>query len=88
MDALDANELARISAALIAAAAEAYGLAQNGKLGPEFRDLVQHAREMHALMIEHLQRADADAVTPARGLAELIGNRLDLLVATLTRELH
>jgi hypothetical protein len=88
MDALDANELARISSALIAAAAEAYGLAQNGKFGPEFRDLVQHAREMHALMIEHVQRADADAVAPALEVAEGIGNRLDLIAATLARELY
>ena len=50
----DANEIARISAGLIAAIAEAQTLAADAKIGVEFRELLRHAREMHDLLVQHL----------------------------------
>jgi hypothetical protein len=55
----DPNELARISAALVAAIAEAQTVATHGKLGAEFRELLQHPREMHDLLVAHLQSTHA-----------------------------
>lgn len=78
----DADEVARISAALIAAIAEAQTLAADGKIGAEFRELLRHAREMHNLLVEHLD----GGTEYARGLADSIGAHLDDLEATLKRD--
>jgi hypothetical protein len=72
MKKLHSDELARISAALIAAIAEAQTLAAEGKIGAEFRELVRHAREMHGLMVEQLD----GATEYARGLADSILNAI------------
>ena len=88
MKQLDTDEIARISAALIAAIAEAQTLATDGKVGDEFRELLRHAREMHDLMIERLRDAEPGAVEYARGLADSIGNHLDELEAALKRDLN
>ena len=86
---LDADEIARISAALIAAIAEAQTLAADGTIGDEFRELLRHSREMHDLMVEQLQQAsESSAVEYARGLVESMGNHLDELEAALKRDLN
>jgi hypothetical protein len=80
----DANEIARISAALIAAIAEAQTLAADGKIGSESQELLRHAREMHDLMVEH-----PDGGTEyARGLADSIGTHLDELETALRCEMN
>lgn len=56
----NAAEIARISAALIAALAEAKAMADAGRFGPELTELVRHAREMGELLTEALdQHAEA-----------------------------
>ena len=79
-----ADELARISAALIAAIAEAQTLAADGVIGAEFRELLRHAREMHNLMVEHLH----GGTEYTRGLADSIGTHLDELEKALKRDLN
>ena len=79
-----ASEIARISAALITAIAEAQTLVADGRIGTEFRKLLWHAREMHDLMVEHLD----GGTEYARGLAESIGTHLDELEAALKRDLN
>ena len=88
MKQLDPQEVARISAALVEAIAEAQTLATDSKIGVEFRDLLRHAREMHDLMVEQLQDAEPSSIEYARGLADSIGNHLDELEATLKRKLN
>jgi hypothetical protein len=79
----DANESARISAALIAAIAEAQTLAADGKIGAEFRELLHHSRECTTYW-----SSTWTAVRNARGLAESIGTHLDELEAALKRDLN
>jgi hypothetical protein len=80
----EANEIARISAALVAAIAEAHALAADGQTGAEFRELLRHAREMHDLMASQLD----GATEYARGLADSIGTHLKDLEEGLRRELN
>ena len=49
-----AAEIARISAALVAALAEAKARADAGQYGADFAELVRHAREMGELLTEAL----------------------------------
>ena len=51
---------ARISAALVTALAEAKMLADAGSIGPEIRDIVQHARDLYDLLLEQLVAAETD----------------------------
>ena len=51
---VDAAELARITAALVGAIAEAKVRAKEYGIDPEFREIVRHAREMHFLLLEAL----------------------------------
>jgi hypothetical protein len=81
---LDANEMARISATLIAAIAEAKALAADSKIGAEFRELLRRAHEMHDLMVEHLE----GGTEYARGLADSMGAHLGELEAALRGELN
>ena len=80
----DASEIARISAALVAAIGEAHMLAADGHIDAKFRELLRHAREMHDLMAEHL-----DGRTEyARGLSDSLGRHLRDLEAALNRDLN
>jgi len=49
-----AAEIGRISAALVAALAEAKAMADAGRFGADFAELVRHAREMGELLTEAL----------------------------------
>ena len=49
---MDADELARIAAALVAAIAQASARAKDIGIDSEFRELVGHSREMHVLPVE------------------------------------
>jgi hypothetical protein len=81
-DSTAAEDLARMSAALIAAVAEAKVRIERGDFDDEFVELVRHAREMYAIMRETLI-ADATAGAYARGLLEAIGNNLDSIEASM-----
>ena len=85
MDTARAAEIGRIIAAMIKAVAEARTLADRGDIGADFRELVQHARELHDLALEALE-ADPEAGEYARGLAGTISTKLDELEALLPKE--
>jgi hypothetical protein len=79
-----ADELARISKALVAAIGEAKArLDAQEVYDSDFADLVQHARELHTLMCEALLEAEPDVDERARGLADAIGNNLDQIESAL-----
>src|SRR5207244_2309381 len=50
--AMDADEFARIGAALVAAIAEAKVVVRRFGVSARFREIVRHAREMHELPVE------------------------------------
>ena len=57
---------ARISAALVKALAEPKTLADGSDVGPEFRDIIQHAREMYDLLLEQVIAAEPAAAVRAQ----------------------
>jgi hypothetical protein len=78
-------ELARISAALVKAIADAHFLTARGDFTADLFELVQHARELHDIALEVLA-ADPDPGTQAHGLADAIGNELAELEAMLAEQ--
>jgi hypothetical protein len=54
---VEMDEIGRISATLVEALREAHAMAQAGEYGPEFNELVQHAREMSDLLTEAIGNA-------------------------------
>jgi hypothetical protein len=85
MDPARAAQIGRTIAAMIKAVAQARTLADRGAIGADFRELVQHARQLHELALEELA-ADPEAGEYARGLAETISNKLDELEAMLAEQ--
>ncbi|MEO8345370.1 MAG: hypothetical protein ABI607_06700 [Betaproteobacteria bacterium] len=71
--------LAEVSTELLSAIGKAEELADRGDLGTEFRDLVQHAKSMHTVLLQELT-ALPDASDFKRGLARTYGAKLDALV--------
>ena len=51
---MDATELDRIAATLKAAIAEARVLAAASLTGPDVREIIRHARQMHEMFVEAL----------------------------------
>jgi hypothetical protein len=49
---MDADELARIAAALVGAIADASAHAKEVGIDAQFRELVQHAHDMHDLFVD------------------------------------
>ena len=76
---IDPAELARISGAMLKALAEARALNAAGSTSDELWQLVQHAREMHDLLLENLIAAEPSTAQYARGLADSMANHLDEL---------
>jgi hypothetical protein len=74
-------ELARISAALIAAMSEARTMVESGNLGPVFAELVQHARDLHQMIGEELSIAGSAVGEYAGGLYAAMSDRLAELTA-------
>ena len=79
-------ELARISGAMLKALAEARALQAAGDSSDELRNLVQHARDMHDLLLENLIAAEPGTAQYARGLADSMANHLDEMERLLDRE--
>jgi hypothetical protein len=71
----DPEDGVRISAALIKAIGEAQVLAAAGDIGPEFRDIVQHVRELYDLLVEQLVIAEPPNLY-LQGMSQAMGNRL------------
>ena len=76
---MDADELARIAAELVSAVAEAKAFADEVGVGPRFRELVQHAREMHSLMLEALVDNEALSMATLRELSDTTAKSIDHL---------
>ena len=76
---IDPDELARISGAMLKVLAEARALHATGDTSDEQRRLIQHAREMHDLLLESLIAAEPSTAQYARGLADSMANHLDEL---------
>jgi hypothetical protein len=79
----NAEYLARISGAMLAAIVEAKTMAGSGQFGPELADLVQHIRELHEIALEELAQAGEAAGEYARGLAGSLGEAIMRLEALL-----
>ena len=54
---VEMDEIGRISATLVEALREAHAMAQAGQYGPDFNELVKHAREMSDLLTEAIGNA-------------------------------
>lgn len=67
---MDADELARISVTLVGAIAEAKALAKEVGIDAQFRELAQHAREMHDLLLEALIANEPLSTAYLHGLAD------------------
>ncbi len=76
MSITNAEEIARISGALVAALMEAKVMAEAGNFGVGLADLLQHARELHELIGEELTIAGDAVGEYAGGLYHAMGERL------------
>jgi len=72
----DPEDGVRICAALIKAIGEAQVLAAAGDIGPEFRDIVQHVRELYDLLLAQLVSAQPHTTAYVQGMSEATGKRL------------
>ena len=76
---MDADELARIEATLLQAIAEAKIVVKDGGVGPQFREIVRHARELHDILLEALRAGGSQASQRMLGLCIALGNAVDQL---------
>ena len=76
------DQAVRISAALVKAIAEAKALVEANDFGPDFHEVIRHARELHDLLHEQVT-AEPRVVDRLSGLCDAIGEnvrRLEKLV--------
>ena len=76
-------EIARISAALVDALREAHAMAQAGRFGADFSELVRHTREMSELLSEAIANAGDQVEDQVRTFAATLSatiERMELLV--------
>jgi hypothetical protein len=81
---MDADELARIAAALVGAIAEASARVKEFGIDSQFRELVRHSREMHDLLVEAMianQVVQAEYLSGLSVTAENAIERLEGLAA-------
>lgn len=83
---MDAAKLERIAAALKAAIAEARVLAAADlTIGPDVREIIRNARDMHDMYVEALLTNEPLATAHYRGVADATGNAIDELEALVAR---
>ena len=84
---MDAAELERIAGDLKAAVAEARLLlaAPGVAVGPDVRNIVRHAREMHDLLLDALRKNESLAAAQYRWIADSTGNAVDEMEALVAR---
>jgi hypothetical protein len=73
------QELGRICGELVAAIGEAQVRLDQGPLDERLAQLVLYARELHTALCEALISSEPDVEERIRGLAETIGNHLEVL---------
>jgi hypothetical protein len=71
------EEIARISAALVSALADAQAMAHAGDVGPEFANLMTHVRDMYELLDEALREAGEAVPEEASAVAQKLGAAID-----------
>ena len=76
---MDAGELARIEATLLAAIAEAKVVVRRFGVNAQFRDLVRHLREMHALLVEAMIANERLQTEYLRSLRVAVENSIEHL---------
>jgi hypothetical protein len=81
---MDTKELGRIAAGLIAAIADASARAKEVGIDAQFRELVQHAHEMHDLFVDAMLISDSLRTEYLRGLSVTAQNAIEHL-ETLAR---
>jgi len=79
VDEFDPDYASHVAAACVAAIAEARGLIEAGNLSKDLRDVAQHARDMHDILLEQILAGEPDTVEYLRGLADSLGNNLEEL---------
>ena len=79
---------ARIAAELIKVIGEAQVLAAASEIGPAFREIVRHARELHDLLLSQLIAAEPALGERPLGMATAMGNKLFELEALAEQQLH
>ena len=72
---VDPDEATRISAAIVKAITEAKAMVDAGDFGPALHDVVQHARELHDLLLEQVT-AEPRVVDRLGGLCDAIGENV------------
>jgi len=82
--AMDADELARIAAALVGAIAEASAHVKDFGIDSQFRELVRRTREMHDLLVEAMIANEALQTEYLSGLSVTAENAIDQLEALAT----
>jgi hypothetical protein len=78
---MNADDLARIAATLVAAIAQAKARAKEFGTDSDFREIVRHAREMHDLLIEALIENEPLSTAYLRGLSDTTENAIERLEA-------
>jgi hypothetical protein len=81
---MDADDLARIAAGLVAAITQAKTRAKEFGIGPDFREIVRQAQEMHDLLTESLIENEPLSTTHLRQLSDTTRNAIERL-ETLVR---
>ena len=76
---MNADELARIEATLLQAIGEAKVVVKDRGVGPQFHELVRHAREMHDILLDALRAGGSQATQRMWGLCIALGNAVDEL---------
>ena len=76
---MDVAELERTQDALLAAIAEAKNVARRLGVGPQFREIVRHAREIHDSLLAALAAGGAHVTQRMRGVTAALGNAVDEL---------
>jgi len=81
---VDADELARIEATLLAAIAEARVVVTRLGVGAQFREIARHLREMHALFVEAMIANERLQTEYLCGWRVAVENSIDHLEALAT----
>jgi len=84
----NADEIARIAAALVSAMSEARVMADAGSFGPSLEKLLQHARKLHQLIGEELAVAGGAVGEHAGGLYTAMDDKLRELEALLRQDVQ
>jgi len=72
----DPDAAVRISAALVKAIAEAKATVDAENFGPELRDVVGHARELHDLLREQVNAAEPGVIDRLRTVCDAMGSNV------------